>query len=96
MDQHIVPLNEDHETNPGCPCRPVLIDNTQVWVHRSFDGRELDEAGHLITLPAPLVERMVMYLFDQDAISKEMAIEVLQITEQAFERRKNLILPPLN
>lgn len=46
---HIVPVNdvEEHESFSTCHCNPVLKDG--VWVHNSFDGREVfEQAAEMI------------------------------------------------
>jgi len=42
---HVVPVNDilKHEISSGCHCRPVLKEG--VWVHNSYDGREVLEQG---------------------------------------------------
>ena len=77
---------EDHILTPECPCRPVLVDGG-VWVHRSFDGRELDEEGHRIEMDAMSAETIVFFAYWMHWISRGKAIELLQITHQAFDLR---------
>jgi hypothetical protein len=47
-DRHVYPLNDlqEHITDgPGCPCNPRidLVGATLVYIHNSFDHREIAE-----------------------------------------------------
>jgi hypothetical protein len=42
---HCIPVGDLHDhLDEDCPCRPVR-DETGVWIHNSFDGREAFEEG---------------------------------------------------
>ncbi len=46
---HIIPIDDikEHVSLPTCHCNPQLKDG--VWVHNSFDGREVyEQAAELI------------------------------------------------
>lgn len=43
---HVVPLNDlhTHIDSPSCECRPLQHpEHPNLYVHNSYDGRELDE-----------------------------------------------------
>jgi len=47
MAIHIIPVNDlkEHEENSTCECQPTLImeNGEMIFVHNSYDGRELYE-----------------------------------------------------
>lgn len=47
MAIHIIPVNDlkEHEELSTCNCQPTLImeNEEMIFVHNSYDGRELDE-----------------------------------------------------
>lgn len=47
MTIHIVPTNEEHSLESTCPCEPKLdiVNDTFMFIHNSFDGREFLELG---------------------------------------------------
>lgn len=54
-DRHVFPLNDlrEHKTDgPGCECEPVVktVGAALIYVHRSWDGRELMEEGNEIRI----------------------------------------------
>lgn len=86
-DIHVEPINDtqDHLTSPDCPCRPIF--KAGIWVHRSFDGRELDETAHRIEMDVMSAEYVVLFAHWLHGITRSKAIELLAITPQAFECR---------
>lgn len=86
---HVEPVDDikPHSTSPDCQCRPIARENGQLWVHRSFDGREMDEEGHTVELPALVAEELTLFAYWMHWISKSKALECLQITQQAFDAR---------
>ena len=46
-EMHVVPVDDQHEhiNRPWCFCRPRRMedDYEHIWVHHSWDGRELSE-----------------------------------------------------
>lgn len=50
MSGHIIPINdnEDHEEMSTCKCGPameILENGDMMFVHNSYDHREINEAG---------------------------------------------------
>ena len=47
MPIHIIPVNDlkEHEESSTCDCQPTLVmeNGEMIFVHNSYDGRELDE-----------------------------------------------------
>ncbi len=93
---HIEPVNDlyEHKTSPDCPCSPVFKEG--LWVHRSWDGRELDEEGHEITLPARVAERMILFCYWMGWVSSGHARETLGITQETLNRRFKKFLEELD
>lgn len=42
---HITPVNDSkpHVLHPSCPCSPYQGEDTCVWIHNAWDGREFHE-----------------------------------------------------
>jgi hypothetical protein len=82
---HVMPSDEDHPSSPDCACRPVL-DDGGVWVHRSFDGRELDEPGHRIRMDSLSAQHVVLFAYYMHWITRSKAMELLVTTPEALEQ----------